>query len=334
MAQLLPEWHTQWGVMIAWPHAQTDWATILDDAEACYIRLARAILAHENLLVLCASDALSNRVRALLSEAPQERLHTRVIPYNDTWCRDYGPIAVLQNEALCLLDFQFNAWGNKFAHEHDNKVNKRMVWRCEIRTVPLVLEGGAIDTDGQGTVLTTSHCLLNDNRNPQLTRAGIETELRVHLGAQNILWLNHGHLEGDDTDAHIDTLARFCNPSTLAWTQCLDPSDSHYEALTRMGHELQALGATQGWDLIALPLPPAIYHREDGHRLPATYANFLIINDAVLVPVYAQHTDDLALECLRHAFPDRSIIPIDCRALIHQHGSLHCVTMQLPEGVL
>lgn len=344
---LLPEWHPQWGVMIAWPHDGTDWAPILDAAERTYVALASAVLAHEQLLVLCRDSAHETHIRALLTEqgADVSGLHMRAVPYNDTWARDFGPITVAHTEAgpggssapvedgeLVLLDFRFNGWGEKFAADADDAVNARLDWRAPLQAVDLILEGGAIDTDGRGNLLTTRQCLLNPNRNPHLDQAGIEQQLRAALGVHNIWWLSHGHLEGDDTDAHIDTLARFCDADTIAYVQCTDRTDSHYPALHAMEQELKTLAAQENLQLVPLPMTPPLFD-DDGERMPATYANFLIINGAVLVPTYHCETDEEALRRLASVFPRHNVIGIDCRALIAQHGSLHCVTMQLPEGV-
>lgn len=333
--RLLPEWHRQWGVMIAWPHDGTDWQALLPEAEQTYLELSRAILARESLLVLCRDEPHADHIRALLTEAGADisRVRFLPLPYNDTWTRDYGPLAISNDSGIQLLDFTFNGWGNKFAADRDNRVSGQLPWRVPLDSVDLVLEGGSLDTDGAGTLLTTRHCLLNPNRNPALNQAALEIRLREHLGLENILWLTRGELEGDDTDAHVDTLARFCNETTIAYVQCGDEQDSHYVELQAMEVELQRLAAERELTLVPLPLPPAI-HDEHGQRLPATYANFLIINDAVLVPVYGADTDEIALTRLHSAFPNHAIEPVNCRSLIHQHGSLHCVTMQLPEGVL
>ena len=241
---------------------------------------------------------------------------------------------------LVLLDYTFTGWGGKFPAARDDALTRTLgeagVFAAPIETRKLVLEGGAIETDGLGTLLTSEACLLNRNRNPQLDRAAIESQLRADLGAERILWLRHGHLEGDDTDSHIDTLARFCDARTIAYVRCDDRSDPHYPALAAMQEEIQALRQADGtpYRLIALPWPRPCFDPDDGHRLPATYANFLIINGAVLMPTYADAADAMALAALAEAFPDRDIIPIDCRSVIRQHGSLHCLTMQLPQGSL
>jgi agmatine/peptidylarginine deiminase len=198
----------------------------------------------------------------------------------------------------------------------------------------LVLEGGSLESDGKGTILTTSECLLSKNRNEHLSKIQIEQHLKENFGAERVLWLNHGYLAGDDTDSHIDTLARFCNEKTIAYVGCENPEDEHYEALLQMKKELQQFTDVNGnhYQLVELPLPDACFD-EDGKRLPATYANFTIVNGAVLVPVYGVLQDEKALEILQNCFPKREIIGVNCRILIEQHGSLHCVTMQYPEQV-
>ncbi len=269
-----------------------------------------------------------------------DRIHVYPIPTNDTWSRDFGPITVAQNGTARLLDFGFNGWGLKFAANQDNQVNRRLSEQGVFGSIPmqipgLILEGGSLESDGEGTLLTTAECLLNPNRNPHLSREEIERALSSLLGFDRFLWLENGYLAGDDTDSHIDTLARLCPNDTIVYVSCDDREDEHYEALSRMAAELKAFRTRDGkpYRLIPLPWPSAVYD-EEGHRLPATYANYLIINKAVLVPVYGDSHDEEALAAVAQAFPDREIVGIDCSPLILQHGSLHCVTMQLPQGVL
>jgi agmatine/peptidylarginine deiminase len=334
----LPEWHPQWGVLLAWPHPDTDWADNLDAAETCYTQIVQAISQRENVLLLCHDAQHQAHIEAVLGETAQ--VHFVQMPYNDTWARDFGFITVMRDGKPLLLDFTFNAWGGKFDAELDNAVNAQLAKLPLLtgnvqETHPLVMEGGSLETDGQGTLLTTEICLLNPNRNPTLDRAAIEVLLRESLGVERILWLAHGHLEGDDTDAHIDTLARFADPQTIVYMSCDDPTDSHYASLQAMEAELKALRQTNGeaYRLFPIPLPAGIY--DEDRRLPASYVNFLIINGAVLLPVYAdESTDPLAIAQMQSAFPQHQIIPIDCRALIAQNGSLHCVTMQIPQEVV
>lgn len=335
MQRLLPEWAPQWGVLIAWPHANTDWAQQLDQAESTYTALACAILASENLLVLCRDAAHGEHIRARLSHAGAnlDGLHLQPLAYNDTWARDFGPLTVSTDGNLILLDYTFNGWGNKFDAGDDNAVTSLLHWQVPVQPQSLVLEGGSVEINNKGLLLTTSHCLLNPNRNPALSQKEIEQQLREQLGASEFLWLHHGHLEGDDTDAHIDTLARFCDEHTIAYVRCDDPQDSHFNALQKMEAELQQHADRHQLKLVPLPMAEAAYD-QDGERLPGTYANFLIINGAVLVPTYNSERDSAALAQIQVAFPDKRIIGVPCLPLIHQHGSLHCVTMQLPEGVL
>ncbi|WMP17353.1 agmatine deiminase family protein [Thiothrix lacustris] len=340
--EFLAEWHSQWGVLLAWPHPDTDWADNMDAAETCYAEIVSAISQRENVLLLCHDAQHQAHIESVLSTKHPVPVHIHFVqmPYNDTWARDFGFITVRRDGKPLLLDFTFNAWGGKFGAELDNAVNTQLAQHLllvgnTLETRTLVMEGGSLETDGQGTLLTTEICLLNPNRNPTLERAAIETELRTALGVERILWLAHGHLEGDDTDAHIDTLARFADPHSIVYMSCNDDTDSHYKALQAMEAELKALRQSNGepYRLFPIPLPAAIC--EDGRRLPASYVNFLIINGAVLLPVYADECfDPVAIEQMQAAFPRHDIIPIDCRALIAQNGSLHCVTMQIPYEVV
>lgn len=334
-ARLLPEWARQWGVLLAWPHVDTDWAPLLDDVEAVYRQLARSITAREELLILCRDGTHHARVREQLLEAgaDRRRLHFQELPFDDTWTRDYGPLALQGPDGPELADFIFNGWGGKYDARRDNEVNQHLPWRVPLRTRSLVLEGGAVDTDGEGTLLTTRSCMRHPGRNPDLDDATLETRLREWLGVDDIIQLKHGALEGDDTDGHVDTLVRFCGPTSLAYVQCTDERDSHHGELHALEAELETMARTRDWQLIPLPLPPAL-HDEQGRRLPATYANFLILNDAVLMPVYGEATDEPARAQLQSAFPDRMVETVYCRPLLQQGGSLHCATLQLPEGVL
>lgn len=343
MPRLPAEWEPQGGVLLTWPHEDSDWAPLLARVEAVFVHISVEISRRERVLIVCRDQALRLHIQGQLDKAGAilDHIDFGIAPGNDTWARDHGPITVIDNDgAAHLLDFTFNGWGDRYPAELDNAITRTLVQqdvfgntRCQ-RT-DLVLEGGSIDSDGQGRILTTEACLLSPVRNPQLDRAGIEQALRQHLGARDILWLKHGALEGDDTDSHIDTLARFCDPHTIAYTHCDDPADSHYAELQAMQDELRALTGPneQAYQLVPLPLPAAQFNA-NGERLPATYANFLIINHAVLVPTYGDPQDRIALERLQTCFPQRDIIAIDARPLIEQFGSLHCVTMQLPAGVL
>lgn len=340
--RLLPEWHPQDAVQLTWPGADSDWAPLLERIEATLEAMVAAIARYQSVLIAVPDAAtrthLARRFDCL--GVDPGRLRLILAPADDTWARDHGPIAVADGETPRLLDYVFTGWGGKYEATRDNALTRHLAeagaFASPITASDLVLEGGAIETDGQGTLLTTESCLLNPNRNPGLDREAMEARLRRELGITRVLWLAHGHLEGDDTDGHVDTLARFCDPATIAYVRCDDPADPHYPALNAMEAELQALRRADGapYRLVALPWPAPCLDPEDGHRLPATYANFLIINGAVLVPTYGDAADTRALDALAGAFPDRDIIPIDCRSVIRQHGSLHCLTMQLPRGSL
>lgn len=339
------EWAPQSAVMLTWPHPGTDWAGVLEQVEPVFMAIAKAVLRYQHLLISCEHVLrLQDLDQILNSHAREHNLPGRAIcvpaPANDTWARDHGPIAVQTENGLNLLDFRFNAWGGKFPWEKDDALNRHFANAGAFGTTPLepvefVLEGGSIESDGAGTVLTTSECLLTPTRNPSFDRTGVEQQLSEHLGANRILWLNHGFLAGDDTDSHIDTLARFVAPDHICYVTCDDPDDEHYDALTAMAEELREFRQSNGapYTLTPLPMPDPVLD-DEGHRLPATYANFLIINGAVLMPTYGTPQDQEAEQILAGIFPDRDVIPIDCRALVLQHGSLHCVTMQIPEGVV
>ena len=334
------EWDCQDGILIAWPHAGTDWAYMLDEVTACYVQLTKAILQDDDeRLVIVAPDA--DDVRAAIgTDADWSRITIVELPTNDTWVRDYGPIALWHEGKMTLADFTFNAWGMKFAADCDNLVTSRLDERG-VFNMPvlnyrdLVLEGGSIETDGNGTVMTTTCCLTAPNRNDAMSREQVEQVLLERLGCVKMLWLDHGALTGDDTDGHIDTLARFAPGGVILYTGCDDPDDEHFEPLMRMEEDLKAFTDAKGdhYHLIKLPLPDAMF--DEISRLPATYANFLVTNHQVLVPIYGQPEKDLmACQLIGDAFPGRKVTGIDCQALICQHGSLHCATMQLPKGAL
>ncbi len=341
---LAPEWAVQSGVQLTWPHAATDWAYMLNEVTECYLSLAYEIARRETLLIVCPNV---DQVRSLLqTRLPQSVLRNvlfKECPTNDTWARDHAFLSVTSSTGIELLDFRFNGWGGKFEASLDNAINCHLVEGEEpllrgkyVDCLHFELEGGSIETDGLGTLLTTSTCLLNPNRNSQLDKAHIEKLLADRLGVSHFLWLEHGALAGDDTDSHVDTLARLCPDNSIVYVKCNDESDEHYAALQRMEEELQAFRTAGGepYRLLPVPLPEAIYD-EDGCRLPATYANYLVMNEAVLYPTYAQRdNDEAARQVLQKAFPTREIVGIDCRPLIKQHGSLHCATMQYPRGVL
>ncbi|MDE7153986.1 MAG: agmatine deiminase family protein [Muribaculaceae bacterium] len=334
------EWEHSDTLLIAWPHENTDWNYMLDEVQKCYLEIVRNATRFGTVIIATPEPAGVDR-QLRESGIDVSRCVLAEVPTNDTWARDFGPITLLDADASpVLLDFKFNGWGLKFASDKDNLITRRLVEGGYLKgeyvnRLNFVLEGGSIESDGKGLLLTTSECLLSPNRNGEFSREQIENYLIDTLHVSKVLWLDHGALAGDDTDSHIDTLARLAPESTILYVKCDDPDDEHFAGLEAMENQLMQMRDLQQkpFRLLSLPLPDAIYD-ENGERLPATHANFLIFNKAVLVPTYAQPVkDSAALATIAQAFPEHEIIGVDCRALIRQHGSLHCVTMQLPEQV-
>lgn len=340
------EWHQQAFVQLTWPHKDTDWAPVLADAIDCFCDITKQVLRYEPVLIVTQRP---EETKAELTQRGISLDHVTFVPCptNDTWARDHAFITCIdpQNRRVLLNDFQFNGWGLKFAANYDNQINRvcfhdiSSIYQMHninaeyVSQLDFVFEGGSIESDGEGTLMVTSSCLLADNRNNTLSRQEIEERLKHYFNANRILWIHHSWLAGDDTDGHIDTVARFCSPTSIAYVKCDNSNDEHYEELQAMEEELLAFHTSdkQPYTLFSLPLPDPCFD-DEGNRLPATYANFLIINGAVLVPIYHQHDKDAeALSQLKRAFPDYDIIGIDCRVLILQHGSLHCSTMQYPQ---
>lgn len=332
------EWEPQSGVLVAWPHAGTDWADRLESVEATYVALVAAITRFETALVCVANESVEARARSLLSAAADlSRVEFERLDYDDTWLRDSGPITLRDGHRLRLLDFHFTAWGGKFEAGLDDQIvatlSERGVFgEARRERIDFALEGGAIETDGEGTLLSTWRCL--HERHPDLDRQQVSNRLQGWLQQRRTLWLEHGYLEGDDTDAHIDTLARFASADAIVYQGCQDPGDAHHGELQAMAAELAAFKQLDGrpYRLFELPWPQPIL--DGGRRLAASYANFLIVNGAVLAPAYGDPSDDRAMAVLGQAFPGREIVAVPCRPLIWQNGSLHCLTMQLPQGLI
>lgn len=339
LLHLPPEWAPQAATLLVWPRAAGSWGDRLAGARDAIARMA-AILAPRQNVLLIAADAECRRSIAShpgLADLPASALHVVELPSNDIWVRDTGPITVLDGDGRRLfLDFRFDGWGGRYPAAEDDALAAALfhagaLGAGELRRQDWVLEGGSIEVDGAGTLLTTERCLLRGRRNPGLGREDLEARLREALGIRRVLWLAHGHLEGDDTDGHIDTLARFAAPDHIVHQGCADPDDPHHRTLGAMAAELAALRTTDGrpYRLTALPLPAPQYD-PDGRRLPAGYANFLLGNGVVLAPAYADPADEEAHALLARCFPERELVPIDCRALISQNGALHCAAMQIP----
>jgi agmatine/peptidylarginine deiminase len=337
--RLPAEWEPQAGVVIAWPHEGTDWSPRLERIETAYVGLASAIARFEPIVVCVASASVRDRASRALAAADVAAGRVRFIDveYDDTWLRDSGPLTTSDGHAFRLLDFRFTGWGGKYGAERDDRVIETLVARGLFRSatherIDWALEGGAIESDGKGTILTTWRCL--HQRHPDMNREEMTRRLSEAFGAERVLWLDHGYLEGDDTDAHIDTLARFAPDDAIVFQACDDMADPHYDQLARMREELTALRTTDGrpYTLHALPWARAIV--DDGRRLAASYANYLIVNGGVIVPAYGDPNDTKAAEVIGNAHPGREIVPVDARPLIWQNGSVHCLTMQIPKGAL
>ncbi len=333
------EWEPQSAILIAWPHAGTDWADRLDAVETTYVALVAAIVRFQPVLICVADDAVREQAQARLAAAgvALERVRFVEAEYDDTWLRDSGPITLRDGDGFRLLDFRFTAWGGKFEAGRDDLLVEALTAQglfgdAKRQRIDFALEGGGIETDGKGTLLTTWQCL--HERHPQASRDALSAKLAGWLAQDRVLWLDNGALEGDDTDAHIDTLARFAPGDAIVFQACDDTNDSHHAGLAAMAAEIAALRTRDGQPYRLFPLPWAAPILDGGRRLAASYANFLILNDAVLMPAYGDPADAAAAAVLAQAYPGREIVQVPCRPLIWQNGSLHCITMQLPAGLL
>jgi agmatine/peptidylarginine deiminase len=336
MIRFPAEWEKQSAVLIAWPHKSGDFTYRLESVEKTYAFIAKTITHYQKLVIVCRDDEHQEHIKSLLLD--DHNIDYIQAAVNDIWVRDTVFLTVENDGQPQLLNFRFNGWGNKYAYHEDNALNHKLLTRSPFKganhqDVDFILEGGSIESDGIDTILTTRQCLLNPNRNKDLTQFDIEQQLLQHLGAKRVLWVDQDNLAGDDTNAHIDTLARFCSPTTIAYTSCDDSNDHHYHSLKHMEAQLATFrtATKEPYQLVALPMPKPIFD-EEGQRLPANYANFLIINHAVMVPAYDDPMDAIAAERLAECFPNHKIIPTPCRPLVHQYGSLHCMTMQFPEN--
>ncbi|MDR1460956.1 MAG: agmatine deiminase family protein [Campylobacteraceae bacterium] len=325
MKRLFAEWEKQEALLFALPHENTDWKRYLDEILHSYREFILAVSKFQNCFVLCAD---TKKAKTLLCEI--ENVTFFEVSTNDTWIRDFGAIDIKSDSEIISYDFTFNAWGGKFDASLDNLVNKTLYGDNKLQgkllDVPLILEGGSIDSNGEGVMLTTKKCLLEEHRNPQLSFSKIDTKLKELFGLKKIIWLENGYLKGDDTDSHVDTLARFIKPDTIAYTTCEDEKDEHFLELKKMEEELK----NTGFNLLPLPLPKPIFY--NNFRLPATYANFVFINGALIVPTYNDESDDRVLNSLKNALPNHEIIGVDARVFIREHGSLHCATMNRYDG--
>ena len=348
-AYFLPaEWAPQSGIQLTWPHQNTDWKPCLAEITQTFIQLAREISRQEKLLVAAQNP---DEVRRILEEnlPPENLRNIRVsaCKSNDTWARDHAPLTLMpargaapQADGPLLLDFKFNGWGEKFGWQDDNRISRTLFAQRAFNGKmesheQFVLEGGSIESDGEGTIMTTVFCLLAQNRNQPMSQEDIERQLLRHFNATRVVWLRHGKLVGDDTDGHIDTTVRLCPDSTIVYQGCDDEKDEQFADLKLLEEELRQLKTLhgKGYRLLKLPMPDALF--DDGQRLPATYANFVILNRSVIIPAYGNKTKDAeAARIVQQAFPEREVVCIDATTVVRQHGSLHCLTMQYPCGVI
>ncbi|MGB3724339.1 MAG: agmatine deiminase family protein [Glaciecola sp.] len=324
---LLPEWAEQEAVILAWPHNDTDWAANLSAVRETYLQLIKQInLTHASVVLLCRKSSIATLQQLLPSDA---KVIIVAANYNDTWVRDYGFLTVSDNALNYPISFQFNGWGQKFDANLDNQINQLLAQHCQQSLVEhdVVLEGGAIEIDENQHLLSTASCLFNPKRNGQFSASQYDTLFKEVLGARNVSVLNHGHLEGDDTDGHIDTLVRF-TPLMGIVVQGADnrTHDEHFGPLFKMQYEVSQIFPQH--KIYSLPLPHVV--NEYGERLPASYANYLILNRHILMPIYNQVEDADAISVVQSAYPNYTVVPIDCLSVVQQFGSLHCLTMQVP----
>ncbi|EAL3898554.1 agmatine deiminase family protein [Campylobacter lari] len=323
MRKSIAEWQKQELLLLSLPHENSDWKPYLEEILQSYEEFVKAVANFQKVLLIAPSEKDFQRFK-----------HIKNVDFfkcdtNDTWIRDFGAIDVCEDDKLIGLDFTFNAWGDKFQSTLDNAVNSKLFAQKlpgKLEKIDFILEGGSIDFNGQGIMLTTSACLLNENRNSHLSKEQIEAKLKEIFGLNQIIWLNHGYIKGDDTDHHIDTLARFINEETIAYCVCKDENDEHYAPLKAMEEELKKTR----FDLLELPLPKPLCF--EGKRLGATYANFVFVNGGLIVPTYNDENDALVLENLQKTCKDRKVVGVDARVFLRQNGSLHCSCQNRYEG--
>ncbi|MBU1989242.1 agmatine deiminase family protein [bacterium] len=328
MRRFIAEFEEQSFTQIIFPHAKSDWLEYLDEAKETFVHIINEIIKYQKCFVVC--DDIQS-VKSYFSE--NDNLYFAEYQTNDTWARDCSALCIEDESGIKLQDFTFTGWGGKFDASLDNAMSKalRSHYSRPLESIDFILEGGGVESNGEGIILTTSECVLNTNRNASFDKEGVTKKLSQTLGATEVLYLNHGYLAGDDTDSHIDTLARFIDKETIMYVQCKDKDDEHYKELKLMEEELRGLQKSHGFKLIALPMTQPVYY--DGERIPATYANFLFVNGAVIVPTYNVPQDEEALDIFRKSFKELDVVGVDCCVLIRQHGSLHCVTMNFAKGV-
>lgn len=330
------EWEPHAATWLAWPHNEDHWPEKYDPVPKTYVKIIEALAPSELVYITVNDQDMENKARKAMRDLPhhiQERVRFFHIRTDASWARDHGPIFVRDaNERLTALDFVFNAWGRKYEpYDQDDIVPVHIAKELNLPIVrsTMVLEGGSIDVNGAGSVLTTEQCLLHPNRNPALSKEEIENNLRRYLGVTQVLWLNEG-IVGDDTDGHVDDIARFVDADTIITVVEENPDDENYEILQENLRLLCGMRNLQGdpFTIVELPMPSPVHFQ--GQRLPASYANFYIGNKVVLVPIFNCKNDEAALKILQRLFPSRKVIGIDCTDLVWGLGTIHCSTQQQP----
>ncbi len=330
-----PEWYPHYGTWLSYPHNSLTFFDKLESVKEAFVEIIYYIsleeFVHINVNDREMEEELINRLKS--KNIDLEKITIHHFPTNDAWCRDHGAIFVLNKNTnkLAATCWEFNSWGGKYPYNYDQKIPELMAdyLKVEKFRTNIVLEGGSIDTNGEGIILTTEQCLLNPNRNPQLTREEIEEFLKLYLGVEKILWLKEGII-GDDTDGHIDDIARFVNPNTIITVVEEDTQDENYKILQENLRLLKNFTDLTGkkFEIITLPMPEPQYYKND--RLPASYANFYITNSSVLVPQFRCKNDQIAIDIIKRVFKDRKVFGIDCSDIIIGLGSIHCLTQQIP----
>ena len=353
------EWAPHRGTWLSWPHRESSWPGKFAPIPGVFVEIVRQLAPREEAHINVTGPEMAEHVAGLLAQAgiasrefpssipqsrnppilrsPKPRVFLHHNPTNDAWCRDHGPGFVQRETSSgrreeAIVDWGYNAWGGKYPpFDDDDVIPSRIARHFGIRLFQpgIVMEGGSLDVNGAGTLITTESCLLNPNRNPGLTKGQVEQHLKDYIGVTHILWLGDG-IEGDDTDGHVDDLTRFTDPGTVVTVVEEDPRDPNYHPLRDNLDRLRSMTDQDRRPLqvVTLPMPPALHH--DGQRLPASYANFYVANGVVLMPAYDPRTDAIARATLARCFPGREVIPIDSRDLVWGLGSFHCVTQQWP----
>ena len=339
----LPEWHPQDAIVLVWPHRYSDWASRLEDVERCYLALTKVVAATQLVLIVYFDHQHKEYILDQCIEFGCDRNSLRFlqIETNDTWVRDFGPVFLLGNHRFSYLDFEFNAWGEQYAHRLDNLFTETLYKAmdsnaCHYTRFPLVLEGGNLDFNENATVLTNLKCITRNNTGAQLKSADVIGQLKQSLAAKKVLGIEVAALAGDDTGGHIDTLARFIRDDTIVHAATDNPHDPNFECLAELQSQLSHLVTRkhQPYKLVPLLMPKQTIYNSEGNILPASYTNFFFTNKIIVVPLYNDDHDAAALATIQRLRPDRNVVGIDATELLKEFGSLHCATLHLPADTL